>query len=136
MYPHDDQVYDTVADIAGPPQGGKPEGWIYGVILAGPLAVYGLYCLLTQQAWFLAIGSRFANNRVPRRGPFLEEYHGRLAMALGLVMIAVALYLHFRFFWSQSRRLVRYYEIGQFSALLCFIAALGWWIFEFAQKFF
>jgi hypothetical protein len=133
---HDDQVYDLAADIAGPPQGGKPEGWIYGVIIAGPIAMYGLYCLLVQRAWFLAIGSRFVNNRVPRRGPLLEEYDGRLAMALGLVMIAVALYLHFRYFWSQSRRLVRYYEIGQLAAILLFIAALGWWIFEFANKFF
>ena len=133
---HDEQIYDLAADTAGPPSGGKPEGWIYGVILAGPLAVYGLYCLLTQRAWFLAIGNSFANNRVPRRGPVFEEYDGRLAMALGLIIIAVAMYLHFRHFWSQGPRLSRYYEIGQFSALLIFIAALGWWTYEFVQKFF
>ncbi len=136
MYPHDDQVYDTIADLAGPPQGGKPEGWLLASFSPDRWPCTGCYCLLTQQAWFLAIGSRFANNRVPRRGPFFEEYHGPLGDGLGLISIAVALYLHFRFFWSQSRRLVRYYEIGQLAAILLFIAALGWWIFEFAQKFF
>lgn len=133
---HDEQLLDTVSDIAGPSEGGKPGGWIYGVIAALPLFSYGLYCLLTQHALFFAIGSQIALNRVPRRGLLFEVYDGRLAMSLGLLLITVALYLHFQYFWSQSPRLFRYYEIGRLLAILIFIAAIGWWIYEFAHKFF
>lgn len=129
---HHEQVYDTISDIAGPPQGGKPEGWIYGVILALPLAVYGLYCMLSQHAWFFAVGIK----GVPHEGGAFQEYTGRLAIALGLSLFALAMYLHFQYFWSQSRRLFRYYEIGRLAAILLFIAAIGWWIYEFAHKFF
>ena len=133
MYPHDEEVYDTIADIAGPPQGGKAEGWIYGVIAALPLFGYGLYSLVTQHCWFpLSMRGRFSF----RGGSLLQEWTGRPASALGLVLISVALYLHFQYFWSQSSRLFRYYEIGRLIAILLFIAAIIWWIYEFAHKFF
>lgn len=99
-------LFDAISGIAEPTEINKPESWFYGVIVAVPLAGYGLYCMLTETA------------------------------PLGLLLIAVALYLHFQYFWSQSARLVRYYELGRFAAILLFIAALGWWIYEFAQKFF
>jgi hypothetical protein len=132
MYPHDDELYDTISDIAGPPAGGKPEAWIYGVIAALPLAAYGLYCLISQHAWFPPIGIR----GLPQQHRGLQEHTGYLAMAQGLVWLAVAMYLHFQYFWSQSPRLFRYYEIGRLIALLLFIAALVWWIYEYAHKVF
>jgi hypothetical protein len=128
---HHEQLYDTIADVAGPPEGGKAEGWIYGVILALPLAAYGVYCMFTQHAWFFALRIK----GIPPNKIF-HLYTGPLAIALGLIWFAVAMYLHFHYFWSQSPRLFRYYEIGRFVAIMLFIAAIGWWIYEFAQKFF
>jgi hypothetical protein len=97
---------NLASGIADPTEINKPESYFYGLIVALPLAGYGLYCSLTESA------------------------------PLGLLLIAVAMYLHFQYFWSQSARLVRYYEIGRFAALLLIVGALGWWIYEFAHKFF
>lgn len=98
-------LFDALSDIVEPTEINKPQQWFYGVIVALPLSGYGCYCLLRESA------------------------------PLGLILIAVAMYLHFQYFWSQSARLVRYYEIGRFAAMLLFIASLGWWIYELAQKF-
>ncbi len=99
-------LMNLTSGIANPTDINKAESYFCGWIVALPVAGYGVYCSLAQH--------------VP----------------LGLLLIAVAMYLHFQYFWSQSPRLVLYYEIGRFVAILLFIAAIGWWIYEFTQKFF
>jgi hypothetical protein len=119
-------LFDAASNLDGPPQGGAPEAWVYGVGLALPTFAYGLFCLLMQRAWFLNIPLR----GVPRAPGMLREWSGRSAMAFGVVLIAVAAFAHFHWFWSNSPRLSPYYEIGKIVSLILLIGALGWWVFE------
>lgn len=117
-------LFDIASDLEGPPKGGQRSAWLYGVLVAAPLVVYGSVCALTQHAWFVNVQLK----GVPGPPGFLREWHGQPAIALGTVLIGVGAVAHFHWFWSNSPRLGRYYEIGKLASLVLLIGGLGWWI--------
>ncbi|MBI3461754.1 MAG: hypothetical protein HY000_01645 [Planctomycetes bacterium] len=78
-------LFDAASNLDGPPQGGSPEAWVYGVAVALPTFAYGLFCLLMQRAWFVNIPMK----GLPRMPGMLCEWVGRPAMAFGVVLIAI-----------------------------------------------
>jgi hypothetical protein len=119
----------VTSHLDGPPNTGTAEAWGYGVIVAVPLFVYGLFCVVVQRAWLVNVQLR----GVPRfPAGVLREWTGHPALALGVVFIGLGALVHFQWFWSNSPRLGRYYEIGKLASLVLFVAGLSWWIFETA----
>jgi hypothetical protein len=119
-------IFDVASDLSGPPTGGPVEAWLFGVVLAWPLILYGLVCVITRHAWFLSLRVK----GLPPPPGIFHEWVGSPAMVLGLVYIGVGLFAHFRWFWSIHRTLYRYYEIGQLGSLVVLVTALVWWVIE------
>ena len=118
-------IDDNLLDME-PPSGGKPEGWLWGMVVAIPLMTYGIICVATRHAWFLRT---YRRRKVDFQGPFFE-LHDRPAMALGLAIFCLGAMLHFHWYWGNHERLGRYYEIGRFIALLGFTISVYWCLYE------
>jgi hypothetical protein len=101
-------------DLAGPPSGDNAKGWVYGVVFAGILGAYGLFCALTGHAVVPNITLR----GVPPLQPgLLRDVEGVDAVLTGIAIISVAAFAHFHWFWGNHRWLSRYYQIGKVAAL-------------------
>jgi hypothetical protein len=120
-------LFDLASELGGPPQGGPVEAWFYGVMIAGPLFVYGLICVITRHAWFLSLRLK---GLPPQESGIFHEYDGNHAIAIGALYVGIASFAHFQWFWSNHPTLYRYYEIGKLASLAILVSSIGWWIFE------
>ena len=87
--------------------------WGYGVVVPCLLSLFGASRMVYQQATL--IGYR-------GRGMSLT---GGDAVAFGVAILAGALFMHVRYFWSNSTRLAGYVDLGTVVAILVGIVSLG-----------
>ena len=120
---------DAGSDFSESSEGGMFEGWVYGFALALPIAIYGVMSIISQHTWTVNTRGRGMD---PAHS-FLREWHGRPAMAIGLIYLGVGLFLHFHWFWARFRALYEYDGLGKLVSLIIFVAGIGWWIYEALQ---
>ncbi len=98
----------NLLDLAEGLAGGHPGSLFTTIGLGGfaavALAMYGLMCVLAQEATF--IGSRPVK---------IVRYSGTPAVCLGVAYVAVAVFMHSHFMWSSSER---FHVLGQLGKLL------------------
>lgn len=107
--------FDAAEDLASPPEGGAAEAWIYGIVLAVPIMVYGFYAFSTEEAIFPNVRTRGAplvNNE------WYVFRTGGLARATAMVYFFAGLAMHAHQFWGNHHILGRYYMILYVLALL------------------
>jgi hypothetical protein len=102
-------------DLAGPPTGDGAKGPVYGLVFAGLLAAYGLLCVLTAHAQVPNITLR---GFPPVEPGLLRDVRGLDAVLTGTILLFVAAFAHFHWFWGNHPWLSRYYEIGKVVALV------------------
>lgn len=120
-------IFDLASDLAEPPNSGSAGAWFFGVLIAVPIVLYGLGCLVIRHAWFFS----FDVKGLPTpQGRTFHEWHGGAAMAIGLLYVGVGLFAHFKWFWSSHRCLYRYYEIGELVSSAIIVASVAWWMGE------
>lgn len=88
-----------------PPEGGRLQMWLGGVVLAAFPAVYGLRCLVLQRA---ILPSRFG----------LWTATNSAAIAAGIAYLGLGGYLHFHWFWGLHRRLSPLCGLGKTASLV------------------
>lgn len=103
--------------------GGKFPVWAYGIMCSGVIALYGLSCVVTQSALFIG---RSRSSRSFR----LIEYGGRPAVALGLSYIAIAIFMHCHFCWSEHEKYHGYAALGKLVSMLGGVAGIVFLIFD------
>jgi hypothetical protein len=87
--------------------------WGMGIALPAVIAVYGLSRVILLKAALMG-----------RRGHQIS-LTGWDAVAYGIAVMAVALFLNVHYFWSNSERLAEYVDLGKAVALLMGIASIG-----------
>jgi hypothetical protein len=101
--------------ITDPPRGGRAQMWVVGAGLATLTFVYGMSCLITQRA--TVPRTRFRGMGGMNPGVF-TEISGDMAVAFGMGMVILSLFIHFQWFWGNHPKLSNYYEIGKYLSLL------------------
>lgn len=87
--------------------------WGMGLAIPLVIAVMGVSKTISQHASLLG----FRRQRMPLTGWD--------AVAFGIVLLAVAFFMHSHYFWSNTRRMIEYVDLGRAIALLAGIASLG-----------
>lgn len=105
---------ESVEGLSDASSGDRIQAWVLGVVVAAALAAYGLYCILTEHAVFIA----------GRPAIRLTTYFGANAVALGVAYLAVACFLHCHFSWSFRERFYGYAQIGKLVCLLGFVGGI------------
>ena len=102
-----------IFDIDDDPPNDPWSKWGIGIVVPCLIGGYGITRILFRHAVLHG-----------RRGMSMT-LNGWDAVMLGLAILAVALFLHSRYFWSNTDRLASYAGLGQFVALLLGIAGIG-----------
>jgi hypothetical protein len=102
--------YDELADTTSAGPFGQ---WFGGVGLSLALAIYAIWCLMTQRALFLS-----------GRPIRLVQYDGLSATALGSGYLFVAAFMHLHWFWTASPRFWGYGQLGKTLAAIGVIGSL------------
>ena len=100
--------FDHLADE--PPEGLWPQ-WFWGVAVPVVLAVYALSVLVTGEGILPGRGGRLVLN-------------GLDAMVYGVGLLGVSSFLHWHFFWGNTRKLAQYSPLGRLIAAVVVVAAL------------
>ena len=114
-------LLDLFDKLTDPPSGGTIQKWIAGIVSSVLLLSLGISCLVTQSATVphLQRHRTFYGTRT-----FTTLIEGTPALCYGALLISVALYCHFQWYWGNSPRLSIYYEPLRLIALLLSIAML------------
>jgi hypothetical protein len=80
--------------------------WGIGILVALFPAGYGVLCIVRRLGYFPADDGVY----IPLEGVD--------AVMFGLALLCAAAWLHFHFFWSQTKRLRQYYEVARICAAL------------------
>ena len=91
-----------------PPEGGKLQMWVVGVVTAAFPVVYGLICVVSQRAILFG------------RGGFWTATDSA-AVGAGIAYFGLGAYLHFHWFWGLHRNLLPFSGFGRTVSL----AAIG-----------
>ena len=87
--------------------------WGVGIAVPVVIAIYGISRVILRQA--ILYGTRGRTMTMT----------GWDAVAFGITILAVALFLHTRFFWSNSERLREFAGLGQILSMIAGIVGLG-----------
>lgn len=98
---------------------GPVQRRVVGIGLAVPLFLYSADCMVTQTAVFL--GSR------PLR---FVAYFGLDALAVGLLYLFAAIFLHAHWFWSNHPRFYGYAHLAKHISAVGVIGGAGYLIFR------
>ncbi|MSR58213.1 MAG: hypothetical protein EXS05_11120 [Planctomycetaceae bacterium] len=92
-------------------QGGASDGvdtaarWLFGILPELALAGYALHAIVTRHTVLIGRGGRL-------------HLHGPEAVSLGIALLALAAFGHFRYFWEEHPKLSAYAEAGNLISLL------------------
>lgn len=109
-----ERIADDIDALSDGPSGNRAEGWIYGVLCAGPLAALGIYNIVARHGWWLRLQ---ANDGGGHRGEGFLVVEGSTAVWLGAAIVSTALTIHFRSFWGNHPQLSRYHEPLKFIGI-------------------
>lgn len=87
--------------------------FLVGLVTSAVFILYGSICIVTQSAYMTG---RWGGVEV-----FRDE-----ATAWGFTLIGAGAFLHFRFFWSNSKFLWRFADMGIVISLLTLIGGIGY----------
>jgi hypothetical protein len=107
-------MVDALDDALEASGGNMAEGWIYGALLAVPIAALGVYNIVARHGWWLRVQPR--NGIADHENPF-TVVEGTAAVWLGAAILSTALTIHFRWFWGNHRRLSRYHQPLEFFGI-------------------
>lgn len=94
---------------------GRAQQWIVGVGLSALLALYSVVCMTSQRAMFL------------RSRPLgIIEMQGANAVAVGVLYLSAALFMHCHWFWSAHPDCHGYAQLGKIACLVGVIGGLGY----------
>jgi len=117
-------LVDLIERLTDPPTGGPVARWGVGVAAAIAILAYSF-------VWLSRCGHAIRLELPSRYGTAtFNDSTGQLPMAFGSALAFVALYLHFRWFWSMTKRLDTYYEPLQMVSLLGVAASVIWSIWR------
>ncbi|GAB5514102.1 hypothetical protein [Rhodopirellula baltica] len=119
MYQHD-WIIDLADRLSDGPDGGPIARRVVGIGAAAVVCLYGLRCCLVQQATTINL------SRGGQMSPmFWREYIGTPAITFGVLLICVGLFIHFRWYWGNHKRLQYYYEIPTAISIIALIVAMA-----------
>ena len=117
----DEWIFDLAQHWSDPPSGGPGQRWAIGGGLSAALAFWGLACCWTGHATTFNIRLRGMGGAGEG---LLRPIDGPQAFTFGLMLMAIAAFVHFQWFWGNHPKLRRYHELGKFAATLAVIFAL------------
>lgn len=117
----DRTIFDLADWLTDPPSGGPIQMWFVGAGLSAIVGFYGLSCCFAQRAVTLNITSR---GYQPLGPGLLVEITGVHAVTFGLLVACIGLFIHFQWFWGNHKRLLAFYEIGKYAAVMGVVAAM------------
>ncbi|TWT50763.1 hypothetical protein Pla22_35060 [Rubripirellula amarantea] len=115
-----DWIIDLTDWLTEPPSGGPFQTWCVGAMLSAVVTVYGLKCCIVQRATTINLARRGSYHLGQ---DFWFEISGFSAVTFGWLLISVGIFMHFQWFWGNHPRLIPFYEIGKYSAVVSFIFA-------------
>lgn len=107
--------------LADSTSAGRVQQWIVGVGLAGLLAVYSIVCIVSQRALFLR----------GRRRLGIVEMQGTDAIAVGILYLSAALFMHCHWFWSAHPDYHGYAHLGKIAGLVGVVSGAGCLFYNF-----
>jgi hypothetical protein len=113
--PHNPTAYDD--DWEDQPGQSGFHQWILGLGLPIGILIYAVHIFVTRQA---IMGDDNVN----------LDLRGRNAIAYGLAVASVAVMLHCHYFWGNLYNQAWIAVLGKILSILCFIAGLGYLIFQ------
>ncbi|WDQ19338.1 hypothetical protein [Rhodopirellula sp. P2] len=119
MYQHD-WILDLADRLSDGPDGGPITRRVVGVGIAAVVCLHGLRCCLVQRATTINLAHRGQMSPM-----FWKEYNGTPAVTFGVLLICVGLFIHFRWYWGNHKRLQYYYEIPTAISIVCFVIAIA-----------
>ena len=108
-------LFDLAEKLSGPPNGGPIQKWSVGAGVAAVVAGYGVKCCMTGRATVLNLTARQFE---PIRRGLWREVTGPLAITIGGLILSVALFIHFQWFWGNHEPLIPYHEIAKIVATI------------------
>lgn len=111
--------------LTDPPTGGDAQKWIAGAIFPGILLIYSMSCFLYGYATIVyAKSNRLSFTSRPLN--FVTINGATMGWYIALVL-SIAAYCHFQWYWGNDRKLVYYYEPFR---LLALVALVGFLLFN------
>jgi hypothetical protein len=105
-----EQLIDSVESLWETASGSALSRWLGGGLAAASVAVLGCGGLLFEKTWWLA-----------RRKPWIAAYDGRTALLMGVIWLAIAVYLHAHFEWSWRERFHGWAQLTKLMAALALL---------------
>lgn len=102
---------------------GRVQQWVVGVGFAGCLGLYSIVCMVSQRATFLRVGR-------PSR---IMIMLGTDAVAVGLLYLSAALFMHGHWFWSAHPEYHGYAHLGKIVCLVGMIGSIGYLFYSSMQ---
>ena len=107
-----------IEDLPFSPSGGRLKMWLAGAFLPLVPFIYGLMCILKQQATFWS-------TRLSKL-----EAVGSEAIALGIAYAAVGTFLHFHYFLGLHPTLLRYMSTGKLISVVVCMGSFGYFMYR------
>lgn len=121
MIPNIDLAWaDLIDRLTDPPSDGPVQRWVFGTALPIASLTYGMSWILDPPDVFrLRLPGRYGSTSY-----LVTSTSVHIPIALGCLLICIALYMHFHWFWGNHRRLSRWYELLQLLSLFGLAAFL------------
>ena len=118
------EYLDVTDAMSGMPPQSRWAKWFGG--LAFPLIpMWGaLHCWIQREGFF------------PGQNRIRYELTGMQAVVLGFLLFDVAAFLHFHYFWGNSRQLNRYMEIGKVASGILAVGSILYLVWFMATETF
>lgn len=111
--------WPKIAEILDRISTDRAQQWVMGVGIPALIALYSVFCCLSQRALFL--GAR------PVR---IVELHGASATAIGVMYFAAALFMHCHWYWSSHPEYHGYAELGKTVCMMGGVGGLGYYAYN------
>jgi hypothetical protein len=108
------RIVDIVEQLGDRGSGSRSKELMYGIVVAALLALFGLWCIASRSALFLAAQ--------PMR---IVTYTGAEAVAVGTAYLSIALFLNSHWYWLNHERWHGIGQIGRVVSLLGLIGGIG-----------
>ena len=113
-YSRNESDVKLAESLSGSASGSLFSRIVGGVIVPLAIAGYGLYACIAQKATF------------PGRRGLSLELSDNIAISFGIGVIGLALFFHFHFIWTVSKRFLGVADFAKIIAMLIFIGGLGY----------
>jgi hypothetical protein len=103
-----EEYIDFADDLTGYPPQSTWAKWVGGVVLPLLPLWVAINCWVTQKGFFPGFSGR-------RFGHGFSRYDltGTQAIILGFLLLGIAAFIHFHYFWGNSRKLWTFMEFGK-----------------------